>query len=160
MPLCRHSVGTCQEMTHATRQRTRPQSSRLTGPLWTDPGLKTGISVRDLISTKKKKKKRKEKKEMQAGNELSNILPKSSYARKKPPPQHFPSPVCGRQSFLSNLRVNDFLFQKCVGLLCARVDPFHSRWLTRDSFQRSALIRSFVLDWAQNINEVNHFKAH
>ena len=46
----------------------------------TDPGLKSGISVHKLISTLKKKKKR-------AGrNQLSNILPKSSHTKKKPPP--------------------------------------------------------------------------
>ena len=33
----------------------RPQSSQLTEPLWTGPGLKSGISVRELISTLKKK---------------------------------------------------------------------------------------------------------
>ena len=43
--------------------------------MWTDPGLKNGISVRELISTLKKK--------AQAGNELSNILSKSLHARKK-----------------------------------------------------------------------------
>ena len=35
----------------------RPQLSQLTEPLWTDPGIKSGISVRELISTSKKKKK-------------------------------------------------------------------------------------------------------
>ena len=60
---------------------TQPQSSQLADPLWTDPGLMSGISVRDLTSLKKKK----EKKKAQAGNELLNILPKSSHARKKPP---------------------------------------------------------------------------
>ena len=34
-------------------------NSHLTEPLWTDPGLKNGISVRELISTLKKKKKKK-----------------------------------------------------------------------------------------------------
>ena len=58
----------------------RSQSSQLAGPLWTDPGLKSGIIVRELISTKKKKKL----KNTQAGNDLSYILPKSSHARKKP----------------------------------------------------------------------------
>ena len=58
---------------------TQPQPSNLTEPLWTDPGLKSGISVRELISTKKKKN-------AQAGNEMSNILPKTSHARKKPSP--------------------------------------------------------------------------
>ena len=55
------------------------QSFQLGEPLWTDPGLKSGTSVRELISTLKKKKS------AQAGNELSNILPKSSQARKNSP---------------------------------------------------------------------------
>ena len=60
---------------------TRPQSSQLAELLCTNPGIKSVISVRKLISTLKKKKK------AQAGNELLNILPKSSHARKKPPSQ-------------------------------------------------------------------------
>ena len=58
MPLSGHSVGTCQETnSHAARQgNTRSHSSQLAEPLWTDPGLKSGISVRQLISTLKKKK--------------------------------------------------------------------------------------------------------
>ena len=68
------------ELTRNSSGNTRPQSSELAEPLWTDPGLKSEISVRELISAKKKKKK------AQAGNDLSNILPKSSHARKKPPP--------------------------------------------------------------------------
>ena len=35
----------------------QPQSSQLAKPLWTDPGLKSGISVCKLISKKKEKKK-------------------------------------------------------------------------------------------------------
>ena len=31
--------------------KTRPQSSQLAEPLWTDPGLESGISLRELIST-------------------------------------------------------------------------------------------------------------
>ena len=40
---------------------TRPQSSQLAGPLWTDPGLKNGISVRELLSNEKKKKNEEKK---------------------------------------------------------------------------------------------------
>ena len=59
MPLSRHGVETYQETSsHATRQGTLGQSSQLAEPLWTDPGLKSGISVCDLISTKKKEKKK------------------------------------------------------------------------------------------------------
>ena len=36
---------------------TRSQSSQLAEPLWTDPGLKSGISARELILTIKKKKR-------------------------------------------------------------------------------------------------------
>ena len=42
-------------------------------------------SLHELISTLKKNKK-----QAQAGNEWSNILPKSSHARKKPPPPQIP----------------------------------------------------------------------
>ena len=58
-PLSRHSVGTYPETSsHVTCQgRFMPQSSKLVEPPWTDPGLKSGISVRKLISTSKKKKK-------------------------------------------------------------------------------------------------------
>ena len=67
MLLPRHSVETYQETSsHATRQGTLSHS-------------KSGISVRELISTLKKKKK------AQAGNELSNILQKSLRARKRLP---------------------------------------------------------------------------
>ena len=48
-----------------------PQSSWLAEPLWTDPGIKSGISVPELISTLKKRKKEA----VQAGNEWSNIFP-------------------------------------------------------------------------------------
>ena len=67
MQLSRQSVGTNPETnSHATCQGTLG-SSQLAEPPWTDPGLKSGISVHELISIKKKK--------AQAGNELSNILP-------------------------------------------------------------------------------------
>ena len=52
-------------------------------PLWTDPGIQSGISTHELISTSNKKNKNKK---AQAGKEWSNILPKSSQASKTPPP--------------------------------------------------------------------------
>ena len=56
MPLSRHGVETYQETSsHATRQGTLGQSSQLAEPLWTDPGLVSGISLHELISTFKKK---------------------------------------------------------------------------------------------------------
>ena len=56
MPLSRQSVGISQEneLTRILSGNTRSQSSQLAEPLWTDPGLKSGISVRELISTIKK----------------------------------------------------------------------------------------------------------
>ena len=75
------------ELTRNSSENTRAQSSQLAEPLWNGTGLKSGISVRDRISSYKKKKKKKERKrKAQAENELSNILPKSSQTRKKPPP--------------------------------------------------------------------------
>ena len=48
-------MGTYPETSsHATRQGTLGQSSQLAEPLWTDPGLKNGISVCELISIFKK----------------------------------------------------------------------------------------------------------
>ena len=59
MPLSRHSVGILSghELTRNLSGNIRPQSSQRAEPLWTDPGIKSGISVRELVSTSKKKKK-------------------------------------------------------------------------------------------------------
>ena len=59
MPLSRHGVGTYSETSsHTPCRGTFGHSclSSFTEPLWTDPGIKSGISVRELISTQKKKK--------------------------------------------------------------------------------------------------------
>ena len=47
------------ELTRNSSGNTRSQSSQLAEPLWTDSGLKSGIGVRELISTKKKNKRRR-----------------------------------------------------------------------------------------------------
>ena len=39
------------ELTRNSSGNTRSQSSQLAEPLWTDPGLMSGISLRELIST-------------------------------------------------------------------------------------------------------------
>ena len=39
------------ELTCNSSGNTRSQSSQLAEPLWTDPGLKSGINLRELIST-------------------------------------------------------------------------------------------------------------
>ena len=51
--LSRHSVGTYQgnKLTRTSSGKCQPQLSQLAEPLWTDPGAKNGISVRELIST-------------------------------------------------------------------------------------------------------------
>ena len=49
------------ELTCNLSGNTQSQSSQLSEPLWTDPGLKSGIRVRKLISTLKKN--------VQVGNE-------------------------------------------------------------------------------------------
>ena len=46
------------ELTRNSSGNTLSQSSQFSEPLWTDPGLKGGISVRELISTFKKKRKK------------------------------------------------------------------------------------------------------
>ena len=45
------------ELTRNSSGNTQSRSSQLAEPLWTDPGLKRGISVRELISNQKRKKK-------------------------------------------------------------------------------------------------------
>ena len=46
------------ELTRNSSENTRPQLSQLAEPLWTDPGLKSDISVRELMSTLKQKRKK------------------------------------------------------------------------------------------------------
>ena len=90
-----------KELTFHSSGNTRSQSFQLAEPLWTDPSLKSGINLRELISTLQKK--------AQAGNELSTILQKSSHARKKPPPPPPPPSVllsmgqCHRDTSLTGL---------------------------------------------------------
>ena len=53
MPLSRHSVETYpgNELTRNLLGNVRSQSSQLAEPLWTDPGRKSEIGVRELICT-------------------------------------------------------------------------------------------------------------
>ena len=52
MLLSTHSVGTYLErkLTHSLLWNIRPQSPQLAEPPWTEPGIKSGIRVRELIS--------------------------------------------------------------------------------------------------------------
>ena len=50
------------ELTRNSSGNTRLQSSQLAEPLWTDPGLKSGISVHELISTLNNQKQTNKKK--------------------------------------------------------------------------------------------------
>ena len=79
--LCRHSVGTFRghELTSNSSVNTRPQSSQLVEPLWTDPGVKSKISVQELIFSLKKKKKKKKS----AGGESANLPQKPSQRGKR-----------------------------------------------------------------------------
>ena len=63
------------ELTSNSSGNTRLQSSQLADPLWTNPGAKSGISVRKLIFTLRRKKKK-----TQAGKVAHSL--KSSHARK------------------------------------------------------------------------------
>ena len=63
IPLSRQSVGTHQgnDITSNSSGNTRPQSSQLVEPLWSDSSLKSGIGVHKLISisaTTTKKRRR------------------------------------------------------------------------------------------------------
>ena len=66
MPLSRLSVGTYwgNELTCNLSGNIQPQSSRPPEPLWTDPGIKSGISMHKLISISKKERKRAGRKQM------------------------------------------------------------------------------------------------
>ena len=83
--LSKHRVGAYQgnELTRNSSGNTRPQSSQLAEPLWTDPGVKSGISVREPISISKKKKKKG------ADRECTAKLFKKIPAAMKKPPCHF-----------------------------------------------------------------------
>ena len=52
------------ELTRKSSGNTRLQSSQLAEPLWTDPGLKSGIGLHELVSTLKKKRKKKRRRGM------------------------------------------------------------------------------------------------
>ena len=70
------------ELTRHMSGNSRPQSSQLAEPLWADPGLKSGISVRERISTLKK---------ISAGGEqIVEHSSKVPASEEKPPP---PEPV-------------------------------------------------------------------
>ena len=80
------SVGTYQgnELTWNSTVNTLPQSSQLAEPLWTDPGIKSGIGVRKLILLKE---------ECMQGMSHQTFPQKSAQAWKKPPPPLPPNQV-------------------------------------------------------------------
>ena len=49
------------ELTRNLSESIQLQLSQLAEPLWTDPGTKSGISVRELFSTLRQKKKKKKR---------------------------------------------------------------------------------------------------
>ena len=60
MPLSRHSMGTYleNELTHNLSGNIQPQLSQFAELPWIDLGIKSGVSVPELISTSKKKRKK------------------------------------------------------------------------------------------------------
>ena len=81
MPLSRHSVETYtgSELTSNLSGNIQPQSSQLAEPLWTDPGLKSEISVRELISATEKNKIKKRWRGMN-GRKFSKVLAREEKA--------------------------------------------------------------------------------
>ena len=59
------------ELTRNLLGNIRLQSSQLAEPLWTDPGIKSGVSVRELISTLKKKEEEKKRRPGMNGRTVS-----------------------------------------------------------------------------------------
>ena len=49
-----------EKFTRNSSRKTWPQSSQLAEPLWTDPGVRSGINVCELISTTKEEKKHRQ----------------------------------------------------------------------------------------------------
>ena len=79
MPLAYCGHLSRNELTRNLSGNIWPRSSQLAEPLWTDPGIKSGISVCELISTKKKKKSGRQ------GINGPTFFKKLLQARKKPP---------------------------------------------------------------------------
>ena len=81
MPLSRHGEGNLSgdELTRNLSENIRLQSIQPAEPLWTDPGIKSGISVREIISASLKKKEKKGRKGMNGQNIPANF----SQAKKK-----------------------------------------------------------------------------
>ena len=83
MPVSRNSMENYPETSSsATRQGTFGQSSQLGEPLWTDPGIKSEISVRELIFTLRKKVKnsRTFPKRILASEEKASMMSILSYS--------------------------------------------------------------------------------
>ena len=79
--LSRQSTGTYQgnKLIRKSSGNARPQSSHVAEPLWTDPGLKHGIGVRELISTSGRRKKKRR------WGMTSRTFPQSHGKREKKP---------------------------------------------------------------------------
>ena len=73
------------ELTRNSSGNTQPQLSQLVEPLRTDPGVKSGISVRELIPAKNTKTKTKQN-NLQAGMNDRTFFQNSRTRGKTPPP--------------------------------------------------------------------------
>ena len=80
--LSKHGVGTYQgnELTRNSSGNTQPQLSQLAEPLWTDPGLNSGIGVCQLITTSHTQTHTNTHThtQVQAGTQWLNLPPKKS----------------------------------------------------------------------------------
>ena len=80
--MVRHILVSSYREVYFYSQGTFGQSYQVAEPLWTDPGMKSGITVCELILTSTKDKPKK----CRWGMNGQTFLPTSSQARKKPPP--------------------------------------------------------------------------
>ena len=83
----RHSVGTYQGNEHTlvnSSGNTRPPSSQLAEQLWTDPGVNSGISVRELISALRERDRETDRQtETERRREIGEPSPKIRASRRK-----------------------------------------------------------------------------
>ena len=86
------------ELTRNSSGNTRSQSSQLAEALWTDPGLKSGISLRELISTLNKQTNKKK-----CGREMNcGTFSRNPRTRGKSHPNHHHHHCCSKKYLFQN----------------------------------------------------------
>ena len=106
--LSKNSVAIYQgnELTRNSSGNTRSQSSQLAEPLWTDPGVKSGIVCASWSSLWKKKKKNA------GGKWIAEPSPKIIAAKKKPRPSSS-TPSTPSTPSSSSSPCSSFAWEKC-----------------------------------------------